>query len=73
MVRGTINLPIVQAIAIRSEAFISTLKMKTVFYSEPSLFIYQNRRHHKPGFQTDVLHSFGANIAGFVLLQVILI
>jgi len=46
--------------------------MKTVIYSEFSLFIYQNRRHHKPGFQMEALHSFGANVAVFVLLQAIL-
>jgi len=66
------NLPIEHATAVKSEAFISTLKIKTVFYSQFSLYIYQNRRHHKPGFPIELLHSFGANIAVFVLLQAIL-
>ena len=66
------NLPIDHATVVRSEAFFFTLKMNTEFYSEFSLFIYQNIRHHKPGVQIEELHSTGANIAVFVLLQVIL-
>jgi len=66
------NLPIEHATAVRSEAFISALKIKTVFYYQFSLYIYQNRRHHKPGVPKEALHSFGANIAVLVLLQAIL-
>lgn len=59
------NLPIDHSTTLGSEDFIYTLKFKNVFYLEFSLFIYQNRRHHKPGVQIEALHSFGASIAVF--------